>query len=83
MEVFSVGERLMVYRTRAKLTKTELARRVGTSVSNITKYERGEALPDGEILPNLSIALDVTVNKIMFGFDDPAKGQIKEGLIKE
>lgn len=82
MEYLTVGERLMIYRTRAKLTKTELARRVGTSPAKIGRYERGEALPDNEILPNLSIVLGVSINKIMFGFNDPQKGKEKEGLIK-
>ena len=30
MEIFSFGERLMIYRKRAGLSKKELAKRVGT-----------------------------------------------------
>ena len=39
MEIFSFGERLMIYRKRAGLSKKELAKRVGISVSTLTKYE--------------------------------------------
>ena len=37
MEIFSFGERLMIYRKRAGLSKKELAKRVGISVSTLMK----------------------------------------------
>lgn len=45
MEIFSFGERLMIYRKRAGLSKKELAKRVGISVSTLTKYENDESQP--------------------------------------
>ena len=38
MEIFSFGERLMIYRKRAGLSKKELAQRVWISFSTIKKY---------------------------------------------
>ena len=46
MEIFSFGERLMIYRKRAGLSKKELAKRVGISVSTLTKYENDESQPN-------------------------------------
>ena len=38
MEIFSFGERLMIYRKRAGLSKKEIAKRVGISVSTLKNY---------------------------------------------
>ena len=55
MEIFSFGERLMIYRKRAGLSKKELAKRVGISVSTLTKYENDESQPNLDIINYLSI----------------------------
>lgn len=83
MEILTIGERLMIYRKRAGLTKKELAERAGISVSTVTKYENDVPNPDHEILSRMAIVLNVSVNKLMFGFNDPAKDMPKESLIKE
>ena len=83
MEILTLGERLMIYRKRAGLTKKELAERAGISVSTVTKYENDVPNPDHEILSRMAIVLNVSVNKLMFGFNDPAKDMPKESLIKE
>ncbi|MCC8159948.1 MAG: helix-turn-helix domain-containing protein [Oscillospiraceae bacterium] len=83
MEVFTFGERLMIYRTRAGLTKKEVAERVGTTVGNITRYETDKAYPDDETMRALSHILGVTINRMAFGFDDPEKNKKKEDLINE
>ncbi|MCD8179899.1 MAG: helix-turn-helix domain-containing protein [Firmicutes bacterium] len=83
MEVFTLGERLMIYRKRAKLTKKEVARRIGATVPCITRYENDEAYPDEETMMNLACVLGVSINKMSFGFNDPAKDRKMEVLIKE
>ena len=83
MEILTIGERLMIYRKRAGLTTKELAERAGISVSTVTKYENDVSNPDHEILSRMSIVLNVTVNKLMLGFNDPSKDMPKESLIKE
>lgn len=83
MEIFTMGERLMVYRKRAGLTKKELAERAGVSVSTVSNYENDTPNPDHEILSRMALVLDVSLNKLMFGFDDPAKNMPKESLIKD
>lgn len=83
MEILTIGERLMIYRKRAGLTKKELAERAGISVSTVTKYENDVSNPDHEILSRMAIVLNVSVNKLMLGFNDPSKDMPKESLIKE
>lgn len=83
MEILTIGERLMIYRKRAGLTKKELAERAGISVSAVTKYENDVSNPDHEILSRMAIVLNVSVNKLMLGFNDPSKDMPKESLIKE
>ena len=83
MEILTIGERLMIYRKRAGLTKKELAERAGISVTTVTKYENDVSNPDHEILSRMAIVLNVSVNKLMLGFNDPSKDMPKESLIKE
>ena len=66
MEIFSFGERLMIYRKRAGLSKKELAKRVEISVSTLT---------------DLAIALDISVMKLLSGFGDPIREKYRQGLL--
>lgn len=81
MEVFTMGERLMIYRKRAKLTKNELAKRAGVSAKTITKYENDEVEnPDLDVLSRLALSMGITMDRILFGIESPNKKH--EGLIK-
>ncbi len=82
MEVFTMGERLMIYRKRAKLSKNELAKRAGVSAKTITKYENDEAEnPDLDVLSRLASSMGITMDRILFGIESPNKKH--EGLIKQ
>ena len=81
MEIFSFGERLMIYRKRAGLSKKELAKRVGISVSTLTKYENDESQPNVDMLTDLAIALDISVMKLLSGFGDPIREKYRQGLL--
>ena len=84
MEYFSLGERLMVYRKRAGLTKTELAEAANISVTTLSKYENDEVLsPNIDTLYLLSTALGVSINKLILGIEDPKARQTLESLIKD
>ena len=80
MEIFSFGERLMIYRKRAGLSKKELAKRVGISVSTLTKYENDESQPNVDMLTDLAIALDISM-KLLSGFGDPIREKYRQGLL--
>ena len=83
MEFFTLGERLMVYRKRAGLTKTQLAQMAGISVSTLSKYENDQAEnPNIDILYNLAFTLDISINKLIVGVEDPRARKTLTGLIK-
>lgn len=77
MEIFSFGERLMIYRKRAGFSKKELAKRVGISVSTLTKYENDESQPNVDMLTDLAIS----VMKLLSGFGDPIREKYRQGLL--
>lgn len=82
-EDFTLGERIMVYRKRTGLSQADLAKMVQISVSTLNKYENDKVdNPDVDILFNLSVALDVSVNKLIMGIEDPKMRMKIESLLK-
>jgi transcriptional regulator with XRE-family HTH domain len=61
----SIARNLLFYRTRAKLTQLELAEKLNYSDKSISKWERGEGVPDIFILCQLSELYGVTVNNLI------------------
>ena len=62
-------------------SKKELAKRVGISVSTLTKYENDESQPNVDMLTDLAIALDISVMKLLSGFGDPIREKYRQGLL--
>ena len=83
MEFYSLdeGEKLLILRRRAGLTKKELAERIGVSVSTITNYENNVTIPSQEKLERLAMEFGVTMNFISFGFDDAANDIERKPLV--
>lgn len=82
MEILTQGERILLERHRARMTKKELAEMVGVSPATITKYENDEAEPNPDILLAIATSLNTTCNKIKFGFHTPDDKTPKGPLIK-
>ncbi len=61
----SIARNLLFYRTRAKLTQLELAEKINYSDKSISKWERGEGVPDIFILCQLAELYGVTVNNLI------------------
>jgi len=57
----TIGERLKAARHRAGLSQRSLAQKVGLSAMAISKYERGEMVPNSSMLIRLAQALDTQV----------------------
>ena len=62
-----LNEKILYYRKAAKLSQEELAELVGVSRQAVSKWERGEALPDTALLVDLAEALETTVDFILTG----------------
>ncbi len=62
-----VGEQIRLLRRAKGLTQEELGERLGVTYQAVSKWERGEALPDVGLLPDLSDVLETTVDHILRG----------------
>lgn len=60
-----IGQRIRLYRTRQKMTITQLGEKVHLSPSNISKYENARLSIDVRTLFCIAEALDVTINQLM------------------
>lgn len=64
MEIF-IAENLKRLRSEKGLRQEELAKHIGISVQSISKWERGEALPDTFFLPSIAEFYGVTVDELL------------------
>lgn len=60
-----IAENLVYYRKQAKLTQSELAAKVNYSDKSISKWERGEGVPDIHLLAQLASLYGLTVNDFL------------------
>lgn len=67
MDMKSVGSQISLLRKRKGLTQSELGERLGISFQAVSKWERGETLPDTAILLPLAEVLETTVDLILAG----------------
>lgn len=86
-----IGSNIAVYRKRAGLTQAGLAERLNYSDKAVSKWERGESIPDVLTLMMLAEQLEITVAQLM---EDPnalpeettrfqqAMGQVSEKALK-
>ncbi|MGO4878791.1 helix-turn-helix domain-containing protein [Pedobacter psychrotolerans] len=58
------GERLKMYRSKKKLSQGQLAKISGTTVSQISRYENGQTLPNGFVFQRLSDALKISYQEL-------------------
>ena len=64
-----IGKRIAEYRKEAKLTQKELADLVGVSLMSIGRYERGDSMPDADILDRIAEAIGVSTFNLMYDKD--------------
>ena len=62
-----VGEQIYSLRKIKNLTQNELGERLSISAQAVSKWERGETLPDTAILPDLANILETSVDNILCG----------------
>lgn len=61
------GARLRAAREKRGLTQQQLAEGIDTYAPQISKYESGEVVPEGETLAALSAVLDVSLDELVLG----------------
>lgn len=67
MDREKVGNQIAVLRKAKGLTQNDLGERLGVTFQSVSKWERGEALPDTAILPDLANVLGTTIDFILSG----------------
>ena len=67
MDTEKVGKQIALLRKNKKLTQSELGERIGVSFQAVSKWERGETLPDVTLLPDLAKILETTIDFILLG----------------
>ena len=67
MNTQKVGEQIAALRKRKGLTQGGLGERLGVTFQAVSKWERGETLPDTAILVDLANVLETTVDFILSG----------------
>ena len=61
----AIAENIINYRKRAKLTQVELAEKLNYSDKAISKWERGEAIPDIVVLKQIADLFGITVDDLI------------------
>ncbi len=60
-----IGRNIVSYRKRAAMTQAQLAEKLNYSDKAVSKWERGESMPDVLTLVQIAELFDVTVNDIL------------------
>ena len=68
----TVAEKITYYRKLNNLTQTELAEKINYSDKSVSKWERGEGLPDVCVLVQLSELFNIKVNDLVYDTEAPA-----------
>lgn len=62
---FQIGSNISAYRKQAGMTQAELAEKLNYSDKAVSKWERGESIPDVITLMQLANLFDITVNDLI------------------
>ena len=65
MDTEKVGKQIAALRKAKGITQNELGERIGVTFQAVSKWERGETLPDTGILPDLARILETSIDSIL------------------
>ena len=68
-----IGINIATYRKRSGMTQAGLAEKLNYSDKAVSKWERGESVPDVLILCQLAEVFQITVNELVALFDNGSK----------
>lgn len=85
MDTTKIAQQISDLRKHKGLTQCELGERVGVSFQAVSKWERGETLPDISVLPDLANVLETSIDYILLGGEKQVefKGKISVSDVKE
>ena len=65
MDAIKVGNNIYTLRKNLKLSQAELGNKIGVTAQAISKWEKGESLPETYYLPILSQILGITIDELL------------------
>ena len=65
MDLKKVGNQIAALRKSKNMTQSDLGERLGVSFQAVSKWERGETMPDVTLLPELSNVLGCSIDYIL------------------
>lgn len=68
LDLQAIGAAIRTRRSEASLTQAELAERLHISAQAVSRWERGESLPDIATLPDLACILGCSVDMLLGGY---------------
>lgn len=78
-----IGNQIKALRTQRNLTQEALAEQLGVSAQAVSKWERGAATPDIQLLPALSAYFGVTIDELFALSDETRMSRIQNMLWDE
>ncbi len=84
MNTEKIAGQISNLRKAKRLTQNELGERAGVSFQAVSKWERGETLPDISLLPDLAKILETSIDNILLGGEKQVeyKGKIRVSDMK-
>ena len=64
--IMSIGKNLKKFRKDAHLTQVELAKKINANQNDIYRWEYDKVIPSIETLKKLSVALNISIDNILF-----------------
>ena len=61
----TISNNMLIYRKRAGLTQAELAEKINYSDKAVSKWERGDGVPDVAVLCEMAEIFGVTLNDMV------------------
>lgn len=77
------SDRIQLRRNQLKISQEDLAHRLGTNQTQISRYERGENNPSSEILGRFADLLDTTSDYLLGRTDIPERPLRGEGDLEK
>ena len=80
MNYYAIGQRIRKYRKALGLSQEELAEKVNISVTHMSHIETGNTKLSLPVFSDISLALNVTTESLLFGEDRQSREKITESI---
>jgi len=75
-EIIALAARIKVLRLTARLSQTQLAQRLGTRQSVVSRWEKGKHIPDDVFIEKLASLSGLSAAQFRYGKEDKQTGEV-------